>query len=199
MKHKSIALDCDEVLMEFVSGICFYNNSTYKTFFERKHFKSYNFWETLGGTRDSSHKLVEEFYNSSVFDNLRPIKGAVPGVNTLKKKGHELFVVTSRPIHIADKTKSSLYNYFLKSFSEVYFSSEWHHNGHIGKKSEVCKSIGIELIVEDNIDNALDCASKGVEVILLDAPWNQTSSNYMGIHRVSDWNGILKKIEELKS
>ena len=51
-------------------------------------------------------------------------------------------------------------------------------------------------MIEDNADYALDCAKKGIKTFLLDKPWNHDYVKHKNIRKVSDWNELIKLLEE---
>ena len=41
--------------------------------------------------------------------------------------------------------------------------------------------------MEDTLHNAMDCANNGIEVLLLNQPWNKSEINHEKIKRVYSW------------
>jgi len=66
-------------------------------------------------------------------------------------------------------------------------------NGNKKSKGEYCKEVGITLMIDDDNKNALSCAENGVNVILLNRPWN-IGLEHEKIIRVNDWKEIEKII-----
>ena len=60
------------------------------------------------------------------------------------------------------------------------------------KKSIICKKLWAKIMVEDNLENAVDCASAWMKVFLIDRPWNQDydKKKHKWIIKVSGWNEI---------
>lgn len=199
MKMK-IGTDLDECLAEFVSGFLDYHNNKYGTKLNRKEFKSYNLWETIGGTREDAIKHVSEFYRTNYFKNLPVVFGSVNVVDLLSRE-NEIFVISSRPIYIHNETIKWLDDHFHEKFSEIFFSDEWNFsswnffNFRRKNKSGICKKLKLDFYIEDNLGYALSCARKVDKVLLLDKPWNQNSELPNNVHRVYGWNEILEKIE----
>ena len=54
----------------------------------------------------------------------------------------------------------------------------------------------VELIIEDSLETAEECASSGLRVLLFDCPWNQNSNLPEGIMRVKSWKEIVEKTEK---
>lgn len=185
-----IGIDLDEVIAEFIKKfIEFYNTKTKNNLrFEDWH--SYNFWDVIGGTKEKAVKLVDEFYNSDLFDNIKLVDGAQGGIEKLVES-NELFVITSRPIRFKQKTDKFLRKYFLEIPIKLFYSDDFHKQHSLGKAG-ICVREGIEVFIEDNSKYALACLDKGVKTFLLDKPWNK--GNCDGAIRVYNWDDVLKRL-----
>jgi uncharacterized HAD superfamily protein len=60
-------------------------------------------------------------------------------------------------------------------------------------KSAMCKELGIQVMIDDHMSVAKDCAEAGIRVLLFDQPWNQGELP-MGAERVHSWDEIVKKL-----
>ena len=187
-----IGIDIDEVLCETV-------RSFLKVVEVKKGIKknfedifSYNLHEVFGISKGEILDLFEGFFKES-FNSLKLIEGAREGVRFLEKN-HELFFITNRCNSIKEETLE-----FLEKFvpdPKTHFSGEV-YDGQGESKAEICKNLGIGVIVEDNGVNSIDYAKKGVKVLLLDKPWNQ-GCEHENIFRCNDWRKILEKIAEME-
>lgn len=192
-----IGIDLDDCLAEFAYSFLNWHNDKYETSFEIEDVKRFNFWETIGGTRGDIIDKVSDFYKTNYFRNLPVVFGAVNGINQLCWE-NELFVVSSRPNDIYEETKKWIDQHFHDKFSEVILTNEWSLSGKAIKKADVCKKLGVDLYIDDNLENVIDCAKpkKNIRVFLFDRPWNQNSKLLKIITRVYNWNEILEKIEK---
>jgi uncharacterized HAD superfamily protein len=83
--------------------------------------------------------------------------------------------------------------HFPDTFTSVHFTS------HVSKtlkknKSIVCKELGVEIMIEDNLDFALELAHNGIASLLVEKPWNkQRTEEHPLITRVKDWKEIEQK------
>jgi hypothetical protein len=50
----------------------------------------------------------------------------------------------------------------------VLFGNHWALEGMSRKKSDICKSVGAHVLIDDNVGYALDCAASGIRVLLYD-------------------------------
>jgi len=143
MKMK-IGIDIDEVVVEFLKGylkIC--ENKLGKTFFV-EGFHSYLFEEHLGITREDSLKIANEFYGSKQFENLEFVEGAKSSIYELSKE-NELFIITSRPLHIKEKTRIFFTNHFPDIDLEIIHSNDLFGDGK--SKAEICEEKGVKILI----------------------------------------------------
>jgi uncharacterized HAD superfamily protein len=59
-------------------------------------------------------------------------------------------------------------------------------------KGEICAEIGADYMIEDGPEYALDVASKGINVLLYDAPWNRKHVFPDNVKRIYSWSEIEK-------
>ena len=192
-----MAVDIDEVLADFVNTFLTYHNSLYGSSLRKDQVNSYEFWELWDITKEEAIRRVYEFYKTPQFLNLPTIPGAKEGARSLARK-HRLVVITSRPYDIYKDTNSWLEKNFSRCFSGRYFTNQWakadsKYNNH-RKKSDICKKLHVDTIIEDSLECALDCASFVKNVILLDCPWNQCKSLPTNVKRVNSWKEITEEI-----
>ena len=93
------------------------------------------------------------------------------------KYRHDLVVVTSRQFAIQDATLQWLDQHFPDTFTSVHFGNHFAKAGNSRKKSEICRDIQADVLIDDNPTYAYDCASAGMQVLLfnwrLQYPWSQ--------------------------
>jgi len=190
---KYVGIDIDEVKADLMNPLINFHNFYYGTSLSRNDFKTFNLWETWGGTEYQTKRKVKEFFRSNYFENIQPINNSQKAIDFLRKN-HDLFVITSRPDYIRDKTTSWINNYFPNCYSGLYFTSEWSKNGDL-KKEQVCSELGIDFLIEDSFENAINCALNQTKVLLMDCPWNQKENLPKNITRVINWDNVLDILE----
>ncbi|NPE27187.1 hypothetical protein HNV12_04265 [Methanococcoides sp. SA1] len=197
-KKIKIAIDIDEVLAEQLESVVeFYKQET-GVFIPKEKFSSYNWWETWGISKEEAIGVDGRFKESDMFESLRVVEGSIEAIEKLNKD-NSLVVITARPSDFENKTLGWLGENYGDSFDEVLHSSDFHvENGEQKSKVEFCKDLGVDLIIEDNLEYSLKCAEGGIKVLLLDKPWNQ-GDLHENIFRCGDWGEILKKVEVLKN
>lgn len=202
-----IGTDLDECLAEFVYSFLNWHNDKYKTNFDREDIKSFNLWETIGGTREDAINKVYDFYKTKYFKELPVTFGSQHVLRTLSRK-NDIFLISSRPYCVRDETRKWLDQHFNDIFDDVILTDEWARYsfatffkrfiklfGDGSTKANICKKLCLDFYVEDNLDYARDCARNGTKVFLLDRPWNRGGELLYGIDRVYNWNEIFEKIE----
>ncbi len=194
-----IGIDIDEVVVEYLRSFLEFVKVKLGRTAKLEEFKDYVFTEPLGLEFDEAKSLVREHVSlPKTLVNLSLVDGARDSIFLLSKK-NDLFFITSR--HPQDKTQTI--DFFELHFPgnkfEIHFSGEaWKDTGN-KSKAELCKELGVEVLLEDNKKYALSCAEKGIKVILFDKPWNKDLPKDKNLFRVKNWKEASKKIKEIKN
>lgn len=175
-----IGVDFDEVLANTWSAVIEFHNERYQTSWQRKKIKTSRFWDALGVTKEESYKKVGEFCGTKYFKNIKPIIGSQEGIDYLASRSYKLVIITTRPSYLSKETEDWLQRYFPNKFAGIFYSLE-------NTKSSVCSRERAKFLIEDDLDNAKECASLGVKVFLLDSPWNSSQELPEGITRFFSW------------
>ncbi len=193
---KIIAVDIDEVLAGFIDYFVEYHNLTYKTSVTKDKVYTFDLEEVFGVTHEEISSRMIAFGEQGHNIKMKPVEGAVEGVDELLKRGYELHLVTSRPGVIEKDTRAWIEIYFKGKFTGLHhaFNQKIHKEGSKKKKWEICKKIGAEILIDDFLANALSCSENGIKVFLMDAPWNQTEHLPENVLRVKSWEEIIKKL-----
>ena len=200
-----IGVDMDDVIFPYNRGFLLFHNANFGTNLRREHFRHFsykNVLENIGieiNDTEVARRIVA--YESSVFFRDRDvIPGSKKGLRYLKEKGKDLVIITSRREELADLTEKWVEKHFEDIFRDIYYASR---DARIGGKSkyEYCFELGVDVLLEDQFENALLCEHAVQKcVYLFDAPWNRPwqrigSSNKSsklpaGVIRVKGWNDI---------
>jgi len=194
VEKKRIGIDIDEVLVDLISPFCIFHNNNHGSSLVKEDFKTYNLWKHLGGTREESEKKIRDFFESDNFEELKPVLGSQEAIKLLSKK-HDLIVVTSRPKHVKDKTLNWLEEHFPEFFLDFHFTDHFSPGEIHTPKSKICLEQNIEILIEDNLEYALDCASNGIYILLFDSPWNRCEILPKEIKRIKSWQEILEVLK----
>lgn len=106
------------------------------------------------------------------------------------KKWYKFHVVTARHFVLRFATGIRLYKNYKHIFNSIEFANFFTRFS--TKKSEICKKLWATIIIEDSLENAIECAKEWIEVYLLDKPWNQHYNKkiHKWIVKVKDWSEI---------
>lgn len=187
-----IGVDLDNVLSRTTHTFLAWYNQLKGTIIQCRDVRAFDMSSALGITLPQLFSIWDDFYKSNDFAHLRPLPYAQDVIRQTKER-HPLVVVTARPIILEPLTRQWLDRYFRDCFSNVVFSTDVNTsnrpNGFSRKKSEICLSTGIETLVEDGLEYALDCAEQGISVLLFDYPWNRKQHD-PSIRRVYSWKEV---------
>lgn len=195
LKNKVIALDSDEILSGFIDAFILFHNKTFKTSTKKEEIYSFELGQIWKISEEEVERRIEQFFFVGNAAYVKPIKGSKSGVNKLLKYGYKIHIITARPKVLEEKTTGWINSNFPNKFKGIHFAFNPYVKISKQKtKSEICKSIGAELLIEDNLVNAIDCAKGGIKVFLMDAPWNQIMELPGSIERVYNWKDITDKL-----
>lgn len=187
-----IGFDIDEVVADFMNCFLKYSNQKYGTNFSLEEVTKYHLWECgVHATKKESIREVEEFQDSEHFGKIGFIDGAKKGIDYLSNI-YNIHFITSRPDKIMEKTKKFFYSNFKDNSYTFIFSGEVYGGK---KKFEICKELGIEIMVEDNFQYAFGCALNGVKTFLIDKPWNRCHEKHENLVKVKNWEELLEKLK----
>jgi 5'(3')-deoxyribonucleotidase len=188
-----IWVDLDEVLAEFVECFLLYHNKINNTNYKKEDFFSYNFPDVYGWTKEENLQEVFDFQQSEYFPHIQPVIWALPVLERLKID-HELYIITSRQDYIQEQTRLRVDTHYPNIFENIYFTNDYSLEWTSRKKSDVCNELGIELMIDDSLIYAEDCASNERKIYLYNRPWNQSQPQSPLIQRIQDRNEIASLI-----
>ncbi|MCH7562145.1 MAG: hypothetical protein IIC67_12455 [Thaumarchaeota archaeon] len=183
-----IAFDIDDTLVDFNSAFLRHYNGKYGTDFKIE--EGYHY-EHLGISREQNIIEMEEFFKSEDFKNMT----LLPGVKeSMAKIQGEHAIVTARPAYLLEIT--NFHQTKLETAFPVFFSFNNFSQTGDKSKSEICVKEGYDIIVEDNVKNAIECAEKGIKSILIVHPWTKTENLPESVIQVNNWEEILQILKK---
>jgi 5'(3')-deoxyribonucleotidase len=196
MQKTKIAIDNDDTLLDFNEAVRLFHNANYDTNYQSIDVKEFALEKVWGCDFDEAFRRISEFWQTEYFNNMQPVSGAFEAVNVLKEK-YDLFVLTARPEEVAIETKLAIKKHFPDLFTDVHFAPAF-GAGQRKTKVEVCKELGIEVIIDDGIHNLELCAKEGIKCFMFERPWNmqhsKTELEEKGIIRVKNWTEVLQQL-----
>jgi len=189
-----IALDIDEVLMQFVPFFLRWHNQNYQTNLTLSDIKDYNLNIALKCTPEEAVQRIFEFYKSPEFNYLEPLEGAQAILSKLAKN-HDLIAITSRPQFLEQATRDSLDQYFQNSISELYMTGEWFQYSQ-KTKADLCEELSADVIVDDRPKYCLECMLVGTTPILfnLNNSYGWQNNNPKIRFKATSWQEVSEYI-----
>ena len=197
----TITLDLDEVLADSMRQEAAWFNSINQEQLSLEQYALgyWNFWN-IGDKAELIKKMID--YNNSEFPQLvKPVKGAVQGVEHLSKLDR-LVVVTGRSAELRKPSERWLDRYFPGKIAEVYFANVFELEGKEIPKSVLCKQAGSKLHVDDSPTYSRECSENGIKkVLLFDHVRNKHVKLSNNMERAYGWlgqdkeEGVLELVE----
>lgn len=186
-----IGIDMDSVLAEIMQPMVDFHNERYHTHLTLADHTDYDLSKVWKCDPAEVLPRIYEYYESSFFDGVLPVTGADKGIAYLAAK-YDLYLITSRPHLVEDKTNRWIGRYFPGKFRKLLHTNQVSHaHEKRKKKSEVCREEGIGVMIDDAIDYAVDCAQAGIQVYLFSANWNRKYPAHKNIRKVGGWDEII--------
>lgn len=194
MKRK-IGIDLDDTLTDSLTKLIAYYNATFGTHLKPEDFTTLKFHKVWGGTGEEAVKIVNAFQHSHYFLEISPVLDSVESTRVLSKES-ELFVITARHEERKEETERWLDKFFRGIFSGVYYSANHYTRAESlgGKKADLCRDLGISVLIDDSIDYVMQTISAGIDAILFgDYGWNRDSHLPPEL-RCKNWKEVLLKL-----
>lgn len=198
-----VAVDVDEVLGQFLVCLNRFLAERHGMRFTVSDYDRYVFASVWQCSTDHSNHIVHEFFQSPHFAaGIPPIPGALESLRRLSAHC-DLVVVTSRQHAIREPTLAWIEAHFPGVFGEVHFGNHFALAGASRPKSEICREIGAQVLVDDNPGYARECADAGIDVLLydwgLEYPWSKGEGldTHPRIRRVTDWRDAERHLLRL--
>jgi uncharacterized HAD superfamily protein len=192
-----IALDLDEVTVDFISAMIREFNHRYGKNISKEDITNFSLTKSMNSEKEIIDKIIDDIYGTEIHSSLVPVDGSKESINYLLEK-NEIFIVTSRPSKHKESTEKWINTHFPNNKFHIIFSSSPQISDKIKSKAEICIDNKISLIFEDNPDYAIECANKNIKVILFDQPWNQDIS-HKNMIRVKGWSEATSAFREIEN
>ncbi len=189
-----IAIDLDGVLVDIITPLLEFHNEIEGTNHSKEDVDNFVLSEFWNLTPEETEERVHHFYETDSFRNLHPEPEAKQAVQELSEE-HELCIVTSRPVEVEEETRRWIEEHFPDAFDHIHFSDNPTLSTNDARsKAEICSEIEADVLIEDAVEYAEECSREGIEVFLLDKPWNQKEELPDRIIRVHSWGEVLRLV-----
>ncbi len=192
-KSKNIGFDLDDVIFNFNDAIQAHFNKKFNKNISREQRVNYHLDTYYDLTEEQIRQALDDFYPHEDHMNALPLEDSLDSIKILSEN-NKLFIVTARQDKVSKLTQDWIDVHFPNIFEEIHFTN--HANLEKRRlKSEIAKEIGINIFIDDSLDNAYDLSDAGIPVLLFDTPWNQIEKLPELITRVYSWKEILEKLK----
>ena len=193
----TIAVDLDDVLTESAKHFIEFGNATWGHDHTVEDY-SEDWLELWGVGLEEGNRRSKLWHDSKDYDNREPLLEAIEALRTMSQK-HKLVVVTSRRDWVKDRTIDWVNEYFGDIFDGVHFAGMWEKGSHEERvnttKAETVKSVGADLLIDDQPKHCLGVRDVGIDVILFgDYPWNRDSHD--DFDHAKNWDEVVKHVEQ---
>ena len=173
-----IYVDIDGVIADFTQALLdFVSMQTHRNL-DYFQITCWDFFDDLSFYIDQDvHPIIQQFSHSDAVHNIKPIEGSHI-LNDLHES-YDITLLTARPDYCKKHTVNWLDRHNF-NYDNIIYAKD---------KANIIKvNATAEYLIEDNLDNAINCADY-CDVLLLDKSYNQYLDTPK-IKRVADWNEI---------
>jgi 5'(3')-deoxyribonucleotidase len=197
MSKQFIAVDIDDVLADHVAAFVDFSNSKYGTDLGKHNYDDR--WSNLWAVdKTEIERRALEFHTPESILDYKLINAAQTALEELSRY-YNLAIVSARPQHVLDATKTWLDNHFGAIFCQVHFVPYWDVVNR-RSKAEICNEIGAEYLIDDIVKHCNIAADCGVKPLLFgEYSWNQTEDLHKDVLRVRDWQEVLDYFEQQRN
>jgi uncharacterized HAD superfamily protein len=181
VERVDLGFDVDGVIADFVSGFANAVKRRYGLVLREEDVCHHDLGLVLGISEGEKDRLIRE----TMRENLPLITGARESLARLYDHGHRIVIMTWRPREFADSTREWLRSKDI-SYSELVFLDSG------GRRAD---PINVDMVVEDNLENAIEWSQKVKKVLLYDHPWNRSLNIEKLFRRVYSWKEALEEIK----
>ena len=195
--RKIVLVDVDETCAHTLRDWVFPKvNERFGTSFSRDTTINYRdvFWDWIKENwvtiwREKKIKI----FNSTVLEDkwhnlIGTVAWSVEKIKTLSDK-YDIWMLTARHTMLTEYTHEWARHHYGELAKGVLFSNCYH--GWEKTKPLICNDLWAEIMIEDDMDYALELATAWVTVFLLKSPWNEyRQETHERIKRVDSWNHI---------
>jgi uncharacterized HAD superfamily protein len=180
----NLGFDIDGVISNFSKQLVEIIERKYNITLADADMYSYEVDLVLGITKDEVGGIVFETLSSD--SPLYPLAKEI--LSKLSSEGHNIYLITARNEALIPSTSKWL-NKNCIPHNDVFYLTR-------GKKSSA--TIPLDLVVEDNLEEALELTKKVKHVLLFNQPWNKTKNVKGLVKRIYSWTDIYEEVKLLE-
>jgi uncharacterized HAD superfamily protein len=194
----NLGFDLDEVIAQTAGMAVEYLNYKFDCKFGIEVFRNFKFEKNLYSGDFEKQRLAVEALTHAVTDKelmstIKPYKEAIKVLNTLKRSGHKIFIITKREKALTGMTNSWLHKYNISFDKLVLTNTE--------SKSSLAKQLKLDFFIDDLEDNLYEMYKAKARwkkgLVLMTRPWNENdyidTSKFI---RIEKWDEVLKIVSQ---
>lgn len=175
-----IGVDIDGVIADFVTTFRRLVKKKYGVSISENDIYAHDLFLVLGVPEGEAKQLIRETLKAK----LKLVPKAKESLARLSEC-NEIFIVTARPKDLLKQTVKWL-KFNRINYHEIVQQDE-------GQKYR--SNLKLDVVVEDNLTEALKWLGKAKNVLIFDHPWNRSLNVRRLFTRVYDWDGIMSFIK----
>lgn len=191
------ACDIDDVLADTWESLVRFLNEYWKTNFSSGEIARYGYvqdfpvWKAFPGFYEAMENLrADPKFNLG----LKPLEGAVEGLNRLAEVASLTFYLTARPVAIQKETEAWLRHYRFPDAPAISRPMEVSFEQGGWWKERILRESGVTFMIEDGIQLAQRMPE--LSFIVLKRPFSLNIERGEGnILLVKDWTGVVEEVE----
>lgn len=185
MKSLNICIDIDGTVTDGYYWLEL-SNKHFNMDVKREQVVKYDIPTVLG----VSNEEYDEFYKKYKVEihSKDPLKENAKEMLEKLSKNHKVYFITARDTELKEATHSYFREY------EIHYDGIFMLGSHY--KLDQAKELHCDVFIEDNYNTACELAESGIEVLLMDHPYNRMPLKE-NMTRVHDWHEIYKVIENI--
>ena len=184
-KTMKLGFDIDGVISDFVGSFVKVVKKHHGLTLTEADIYCHDLNLVLGISKQEMNELIRE----TLLSDLELMPKARRTLMRLESEGHQILILTARFKDLIDVTKTWLKNKGIP-YSQLI---------QLNQGEKYLAEVELDLIVEDNLEDALEWSQKIDNILVYDHPWNQTLNVKGLIKRVHGWNEIFKEIQLLET
>ena len=190
MKKPIVAVDIDEVLALHNAALAKHHNRIYGTNHTANDYDED--WKRVWNVDQAEvERRASIWHASEDYSELAPVSGALSALEQLKS-AYELVVISGRAQKVEALSRRWLERHYTRIFSNIKFIELWGKDRTV-TKAQVCKKLGVNVLVDDSLKQVLACAEVVDKVLLFgDYLWNQADQLPKNAMRVKNWGEVVR-------
>jgi uncharacterized HAD superfamily protein len=186
-----IAIDIDGVLIDIIIRYCEIYNERFGTNYQKKDITTWDFFKDWNITEEAAFNIFYEIYADSM--KVPFIDEDAPEIMKTLNELYDIDIVSARLPEYRSSIVEKLNFHNICEGVQYIELILLHH-----KPYDIKLKQKYDVYVDDNPNLVEPIKDLEDRILLLyDQPWNQKSICEHNVHRVYDWNEVLRKIKDL--